>query len=238
MVMSPTEGNVWLSLIAVMSYIAGSLPSAYLVTKGMTGKDIRFEGSRNVGTMNAYGVIKSNRSRGLAIGGLILTFVGDAGKGALAIFVARWLSFLGYNSAIALILASSLAILGHNYPLCFKFKQGGRGVATLMGVLLALDKPLLGIWGGTLLVSMFAAQYVLGRKMSWNSFSEVFSVIGSQVAGRVAGMGIALVPLYFFDTKVFLPALAATILVLASHIIRVKGHIREWANPKSGIPSG
>jgi glycerol-3-phosphate acyltransferase PlsY len=141
-------------------------------------------------------------------------------------------------TAIALILASSLAILGHNYPLCFRFKQGGRGIATLMGVLLALDKPLLGIWGGTLLVSMFTAQYILRGKIKWNSFSEVFSVIGSQVAGRVAGMGVALIPLYFFDAKVFLPVLAATILVLASHVIRVRGHIGEWVNPKSGIPSG
>jgi hypothetical protein len=73
---------------------------------------------------------------------------------------------------------------------------------------------------------------------SWSAVRTHPSVLNSLVLNEVAGIGIALVPLYFFDTKVFLPALAATILVLVSHIIRVKGHIREWANPKSGIPSG
>ena len=229
MLMSPLENNSWLILIAVISYLAGSFPAAYVVTKGMTGKDIRFEGSRNLGTMNAYSLIKSNRSRKLAISGLVLTFIGDVGKGALAIFVARWLGFLGYNVAIALIIGSSFAILGHNYPFYFKFKAGGRGIATLMGILLALNEPLLGIWVGTVILSIIAAHYSLIGKMNWRKFSEVFSVIGPQVAGRVAGICIALVPLYFFDPQLFFPVLAATVLVLVSHIKRVKGHIREWA---------
>lgn len=236
--MSLIEGNTWLILIAVVSYIVGSFPSAYLVTKGMIGKDIRFEGSRNVGTMNAYHLIRNEKSRGLAISGLILTLIGDVGKGTLAIFlaifIAGWLSFSGYNTAMALIIASLFVILGHNYPFCFKFKAGGRGIATLAGILLALSikayEPLVPIWGGTLLVSIIAAQYILIGKIKWRKFSEVFSVIGSQVAGRVAGIGIALIPLYFFDPQLFFPILAATILVLASHITRVKGHIREFVN--------
>ncbi len=233
MLMSPIESNTWLILIAAISYIVGSFPSAYVVTKGMIGKDIRFEGSRNVGTMNAYRLIQAEKSEKLAISGLGLTLVGDVGKGVLAIFVARWLSFLGYNPEIALIIASAFVILGHSYPFCFKFKQGGRGIATLMGVLLALNKPLLLIWGGTMLLSIFVAQYVMIGKIKRGKFSEAFSVIGSQVAGRVAGIAIALVPLYFFDHQLFFPVLAATILVLVSHIIKVRGHIREWVNPKS-----
>jgi len=231
MLMSPVESNTWLILIAAITYVAGSFPTPYLVTKGMTGKDIRFEGSRNVGTMNAYGIIKSNRSRKLAISGLVLTYLGDMGKGSLAVFVARWLGFLGYNQLIALIIASSFVIVGHNYPFCFRFKAGGRGLATLMGVLLALNPPLLGIWGGTLVISIFTAQYILTGKAKWKNFSEIFSVIGGQVAGRVAGIAIALVPIYFFDPQQFFPVLAMTILVLLSHVIRVKGHVREWVNP-------
>jgi glycerol-3-phosphate acyltransferase PlsY len=76
----------------------------------------------------------------------------------LAIAVARWLGVLGYNPATALIIGSLFVILGHSYPFCFKFKEGGRGIATLMGVLLALNEPLLPIWGGTVLLSIFVAQ--------------------------------------------------------------------------------
>jgi len=230
MLMSPIESNTWLILIAAIAYIAGSFPTAYVVTKGMIGKDIRFEGSRNVGAMNAYRLIQAEKSGKLAASGLGLTFAGDVGKGVLAIFMARWLSFLGYNPEIALIIASAFVILGHSYPFCFKFKEGGRGIATLMGVLLALNKPLLLIWGGTMLLSIFVAQYVMIGKIKWGKFSEVFSVIGDQVAGRVAGIAIALVPLYFFDPQLFFPILAATILVLVRHVQRVRGHLREWAN--------
>ncbi len=122
MLMSPVESNTWLILIAAISYIAGSFPTAYVVTKGMIGKDIRFEGSRNVGGMNAYRLIRAEKSEKLAICGLGLTLVGDVGKGMLAIAVARWLGVLGYNPAIALIIASLFVILGHSYPFCFKFK--------------------------------------------------------------------------------------------------------------------
>ena len=230
MLMSPIESNTWLILIAAISYIAGSFPTAYIVTKGMIGKDIRFEGSRNVGGMNAYRLIRSEKSTKLAIGGLGLTLVGDVGKGALAIFMARWLGVLGYNPATALIIASLFVILGHSYPFCFKFKEGGRGIATLMGILLALNEPLLPIWGGTVLLSIFVAQYLMTGKVNWKSGSKLFSVIGDQVVGRVAGIAIALVPLYFFDPQLFFPILAATILVLVRHVQRVKGHLREWAN--------
>jgi len=89
MLMSPIESNTWLILIAAISYIAGSFPAAYVVTKGMIGKDIRFEGSRNVGTMNAYRLIQAEKSGKLAISGLGLTFAGDVGKGVLAIF-SNW----------------------------------------------------------------------------------------------------------------------------------------------------
>jgi glycerol-3-phosphate acyltransferase PlsY len=147
----------------------------------------------------------------------------------LAIAVARWLGFLGYNPAAALIIASFFVILGHSYPFCFRFKQGGRGIASLMGVLLALKEPSLLIWGGTVVVSIIAAQYALIGKIDWSKF---FSVLGTQVVGRVAGMGIALVPLYFFDRNLFFPVLAATILVLVRHIDRVRIYVRHIPNLK------
>jgi len=230
MLISPAESNIWLILIVVISYILGSFPTAYLITKGMIGKDIRFEGSRNVGGMNAYGLIKSNRSGKLAILGLSITVAADIGKGVLAIAVARWLGFLGYNPLIALILAGFFVVLGHSYPFSFKFKAGGRGIATFMGVLLALNPPLLLIWGGTVLLSIYVAHCIITGEMKLGRFSKALSIISGQKAGRVAGIVIALVPLYFFDPKLFFPVLAATLLVFVRHVQQVKGNIREWTN--------
>ncbi len=228
--MSPLENNAWLALIAVISYIAGSFPTAYLVTRGMTGKDIRFIGSCNVGAMNTYGVIRDKKSGKLAVAGLAITVATDMGKGMLAIGVARWLGFLGYNPTIALIIGSLFVILGHSYPFYFKFKEGGRGIAAFMGVLLALNEPSLPIWGGTVIASIFAAQYALIGKADWSRLSRAFSILGTQVMGRVVGMAIALIPLYFFDPQLILPVLATTILMLIRHIDRVKAYLRELPN--------
>lgn len=228
--MSPIESNAWLILIAVISYILGSFPTAYLTTKGMTGKDIRFAGSRNVGAMNAYRVIRDEKSGKLAIAGLAITVATDMGKGMLAIAMARWLGLLGYNPAIALIIAAFFVILGHSYPFCFKFKGGGRGIASFMGVLLALNEPSLPIWGGTVIASIFAVHYVLIGKVNWRRLSRAFSILGTQVVGRVVGMGIGLVPLYFFDPQLFFPALAAITLILIRHIGRVRVYLRKLAN--------
>jgi len=233
MLMSPIESNTWLVLIAVISYIIGSFPTAYFVTKGMIGKDIRLEGSRNVGAMNAYRLIQNEKSGKLAVTGLAVITATDIGKGMLAIAITFRLGFLGYNPAIALIIGSLFVILGHNYLFCFKFKEGGRGIATFMGILLALNAPSLLIWGGTLILSIIVAQYLLIGKMDWSRLSAVFSVLGAQVVGRVAGMGIALVPLYFFDPQLFFPVLATTILILIRHIDRVRVYIRELPIVKS-----
>ena len=224
MLISPVESNTWLILIAVISYIIGSFPTAYLLTKGMTGKDIRLKGSRNVGAMNAYRVIRDERSRNPAVAGLIAITAADMWKAILAISIARWLGFLGYNPLAALIIAGSFVVLGHIYPFYFKFKESGRGIAAFMGVLLALNELALPIWCVTVGASIFAAQYMLIGKINRKAF---FSILGTQVVGRVVGMGVALVPLYFFDHRLLFPTLAATILILIRHIDRVRIYLRE-----------
>ncbi len=228
--MNPIESNLWLILIAIICYFLGSIPTAYFVTRGMIGRDIRLAGSGNIGAMNAYRLIRTEKSTKLGITGFVLALVGDIGKGVLAVFVARWLSFLNYDLLPALIVASFFVVLGHNYSLFFKFKEGGRGISSLGGVVLALNPLAFLIGLGTLLLSIFLFQYLLVARINWGKFSKVFSVVGSQVAGRVGGLAIALVPLYFFGPEVFLPALAAIVLVLIKHIERVRAYIRGLAN--------
>jgi acyl-phosphate glycerol 3-phosphate acyltransferase len=227
-----TEANAWLALIALVSYLVGSFPTAYFVTKGMVGRDIRLEGSHNVGGMNAYSLIRSKRSEKRAALGLITILLGDIGKGVLAIYLSRWLSFLGYNPALALLTASFFVILGHNYPFCFRFREGGIGFASFLGILLALNPFSLGVWGGTMLFCIFAAEHILIGKWRPNSIRKIISVIGTQIPGRLIGLGVALVPVYFFDPRLLFPVLGPTILVYIKHASKIRALIRESRRPQ------
>ena len=230
--MNTVEGNTWLALIALIAYLAGSLPTAYFVTKATVGKDIRLEGSHNVGGMNAYSLIRSKRSEKRAALSLIAILLGDMGKGVLAIYLTRWLSFLGYNPALALLTGSFFVILGHNYPFCFKFREGGIGFASFLGILLALNPVSLGVWGGTMLFCIFTAEHILIGRWQPNSLRKIISVIGTQIPGRLIGLGVALVPVYFFDLRLLFPVLGPTILVYIKHAGKIRTLIRETEKPQ------
>ena len=230
--MNTIDSNIWLILVAVISYFAGSFPTAYFVTKGMVGRDIRLEGSHNVGAMNAFGLIRSIRSTRQAAIGLTTIMLIDMGKGMLAIYTSRWLGFLGYDPALALIMGSTFIILGHNYPFYFRFKEGGIGFASFLGILLALHPYSLGVWGGTMLLCIFTAEYISAGGFNQKSLSKAISIIGTQMPGRLIGLGIALVPVYFFDSRLIFPVLGPTILVLIKHTGRIKALIRESRKPR------
>ncbi len=230
--MNTVESNAWLALIAAIAYLIGSFPTAYFVTKGMVGKDIRLEGSHNVGGMNAYSLIRSKRSEKRAALGLIVILLGDIGKGVLAIYLTRWLSFLGYNPSLGLLTGSFFAILGHNYPVCFKFREGGIGFASFLGILLALNPVSLGVWGGTMLFSIFLAEHILIGRWRPNSTHKIISVIGTQIPGRLIGLGVALLPIYFFDPRLLFPVLGPTILVYIKHADKIRTLIREARKPQ------
>lgn len=112
-------------MIVVGAYFLGSLPTALLVVKFVTGKDVRFSGSGNVGGTNAA------RAAGLRIGAVV-TLV-DMGKGALPVMVMQW-----YDPASRwLALAMLAAVVGHIFPVWLGFRAG-KGVATAFGAFLVL----------------------------------------------------------------------------------------------------
>ncbi|MCE1241544.1 MAG: glycerol-3-phosphate 1-O-acyltransferase PlsY [Azonexaceae bacterium] len=118
-------------IAALAAYLLGSVPFAMISSKLFGLADPRSYGSGNPGATN---VLRSGNKKAA-----LLTLVGDAAKGWLAVFVARHLE-LG-DGTVALV---ALAVfVGHLFPVFLKFK-GGKGVATAAGVLLALD-PLLGL---------------------------------------------------------------------------------------------
>ncbi len=121
----------WLSLealsfgVAGAAYLAGSVPFGLILTRMAGLGDIRAIGSGNIGATN---VLRTGR-RGLAAGTLLL----DAAKGALAVSLTCVLA-----GAVWMPLAAIAAVVGHCFPVWLRFR-GGKGVATGLGVLVALD---------------------------------------------------------------------------------------------------
>jgi len=112
--------------LVVLGYFLGSIPFGYLLVRATGGGDIRQIGSGNIGATNVA------RTSGWSVG--IATLLLDAAKG----FLAVWLSghFTGGDVRI-MIFAGLAAILGHVFPVWLQFK-GGKGVATALGVFLAI----------------------------------------------------------------------------------------------------
>lgn len=110
-------------------YLLGSLPFGLILTRLAGLGDLRKIGSGNIGATN---VLRTG-NKPLAVATLIL----DSGKGALAVLLA----YLIFKEPQLLFYAGGGAFLGHLYPVFLKFK-GGKGVATFMGTLLALNWPL------------------------------------------------------------------------------------------------
>lgn len=117
-------------LIIPVSYLLGCFTTGYYLVRFCTGEDIRAVASGNAGSRNA--------GRLLGARGFVLTFIGDAGKGGLAVWLA-W--YLGGGQLLAT--AALLAVTaGHIWPLQLGFR-GGKGFATLAGGLLLLYPQLL-----------------------------------------------------------------------------------------------
>lgn len=123
------DSTIYIAAIAIIiSYLLGSFPAAYLMGRLRKGIDIREVGTRNMGAMNViYNV-------GMAEG--ITVLVIDAAKGAVAVYLAE---LMGTPFEIQLA-AGAAAVIGHGFPVFLKFR-GGRGGATVVGVLVYLLMP-------------------------------------------------------------------------------------------------
>lgn len=217
-----------LILISISSYLIGSFPTAYLIVKRFTDQDIRKIGSGNVGAMNVVRALKE-KSKKLAVFGFLIVLILDMVKGVLAIFLAQNLYQYSGGGLIALILATFFVILGHNYSIFLKF-SGGRGAACLIGILLYLDISSFLVWGLVMIFSSIIAQIILektgfAKKISWRKISEIVSLLGKQMIGRMAGLISAPIFLYFYNPQVFSMVAVGTILLLIKNIPRVKGYL-------------
>ncbi|MGB7244773.1 MAG: glycerol-3-phosphate 1-O-acyltransferase PlsY [Sulfitobacter sp.] len=112
-------------LWAILGYLIGSVPFGVIITQAMGLGNLRDIGSGNIGATN---VLRTGNKTAAA-----LTLLLDGGKGALAVFLGRYLG--GEDTAQ---IAGLMAMFGHCYPIWLRFK-GGKGVATFLGIMLAFS---------------------------------------------------------------------------------------------------
>jgi glycerol-3-phosphate acyltransferase PlsY len=143
------------ALIA-LGYLLGSIPSGYIVGT-LAGVDVRSAGSGNIGATNVARIV------GKRLG--VLTLLADTAKGYVPVFIALRIG-LG-PAAIALVAVA--AFLGHLYPLFLRF-QGGKGVATAFGALLATAPA-----ATLILMAVFGAAVLGSRRISVGSIAAALA---------------------------------------------------------------
>ena len=150
--------NPWLISIPV-AYLLGSIPFGYLLVRFVRHEDIRATGSGNIGATN---VLRSG-AKGLGIATLLL----DLGKAFLAVEIAKLLAPGNFDLTTITAVA---AVIGHCYPLWLRFK-GGKGVASALGVFLALTWP-----SALCILAVFILIVVLTRYVSLASIIAAASL--------------------------------------------------------------
>ena len=182
--------DINLIIVAVYSYLLGSIPFGLVLTKIFLKKDIREIGSGNIGTTN---VLRTGK-KSLAIATLIL----DLLKGYFSIA----LTFIYFENLISY--SALICFIGHIFPVWLKFK-GGKGVATYLGVILALSYKFFLIFGITWLVLSFLFRYA--------SLSSIISSF------------IVLIYSYFFINNFSLILFIFFVIIVYTHrenIVRLK----------------
>ena len=139
-------------IIAIVAYLIGSINFSVILSKKMAGFDVREKGSGNAGTTN---MLRSVGKKAAAI-----TLICDILKGVVAILIAMLAGKIlaDSNSSLLVQIAGISVILGHTFPIFFKFK-GGKGVATSLGVLIMSN------WQIGLICLVFALVLIILTKM-------------------------------------------------------------------------
>jgi len=189
-----------LVLWAVIGYGLGSVPYGMVLAQAMGLGNLREIGSGNIGATN---VLRTGNKRA-ALATLIL----DAGKGAVAVVLARMIA--GEDAAQ---LAGLMAILGHCFPVWLKFR-GGKGVATYLGLMLALSWPL-----GLIACLSWLVVALLTRLSSFAAIS----------AASFATVWI----MFFGPAQMFILAAILTLLIYLRHYDNIK-RLKTGTEPKIG----
>lgn len=199
LISSPATLLLW----GLLGYLLGSIPTGVLLARLMGLGDLRQIGSGNIGATN---VLRTGNKKAAA-----LTLIGDALKGAIAVWLAR-----AFAAPDAVQLAAMAAFLGHCFPVWLRFK-GGKGVATFLGIMLALV-PLAGL----VACAIWALAAKLGRI---SSLAALLAAGWTPVVTVLLGRG-----------DVFALTCILAILVYARHWDNIK-RLRRGTEPRIGARS-
>jgi acyl phosphate:glycerol-3-phosphate acyltransferase len=194
-----------LAFSIAVGYFLGAIPIGIFAGRALAGIDPREAGSRNIGFTNVL------RVAGKTAGAI--TLVGDMGKGALAVLCARWL--VGASIGDGELAVGVAAILGHMFPAFLGFR-GGKGVATALGIWLAVEPAI----GGSILAVWLVSALI------WRM---------SSLAALIA-FGTLPLWVWLFRPQVSLGVFAAAVIILIAYAHRDNiSRIRAGTEPKFGI---
>lgn len=171
-------------LIVILSYLLGSIPTAYIAGRLTRGQDIRRIGDGNMGAQNAFRQLGAGV--GLSVGVL------DAAKGILVIVIAQ---AYGVSQAYVLM-AGTAAVIGHNWPVFIGFR-GGRGECTTIGILLTLvTQPMLIAGSAAVIVLLKTRNVIKASAVLFISLPLICWLLG--VSGLLISYSIGLACLVGF----------------------------------------
>jgi glycerol-3-phosphate acyltransferase PlsY len=195
-----TTDPLLLLLTVILAYLLGSVPFGIVVTRAMGLGDLRQIGSGNIGATN---VLRTG-SKGAALATVLL----DSAKGGVAVLIAR--ALMGEDAAQ---LAGLAAFLGHLFPVWLGFK-GGKGIATFLGILLALAWPV-----------------GLAACATWLVTALVTRT--SSIAGLVAAASSGVWLFWFLEGRILILVFLLTVLVYLRHTENLK-RIKAGTEPRIG----
>ena len=198
-------------LLIVIAYIIGSIPTALIVSKSFFGVDIREYGSGNMGATNTFRILGSK------YGTMVMIF--DILKGMAAVSLYTFIPSHLHNETASTNLMVGLglaAVLGHVFPIFAQFR-GGKGVATLFGMMLALQPVIAASCIGVFLSVLFLTRYV--------SLSSI-----------LAGLSLPICVLWIWNDNVVLYRIFAVLVAAMIVLTHQKNIMKILKGNESRIP--
>jgi len=181
-------------ILLLLAYVLGNILTGYFLVKVIYNKEIHQEGSGNAGARNAGRLIGKKA--------FVITFLGDAIKGALAVLLVKWMG-LTFDWQLFILFA---VILGHIFPVAFRFK-GGKGMSTYIGGMLAFQPVLFSAFAGAFIIF-----YLLFKSLT--------------LAGMAAIAVLPIIMIFFpYELPVILAAIPLSAIVLFAHRHNIKEKI-------------
>ncbi|MDX5321650.1 MAG: glycerol-3-phosphate 1-O-acyltransferase PlsY [Bacteroidota bacterium] len=187
--------------LAILAYLLGSIPSAVWIGKGLHGVDVREHGSGNAGATNTFRVL--GKRAGIIV--MAMDILKGVAAASLVLFLKDYVEKDSFRYVNLQLLFGFLAVVGHLFPVFAQFR-GGKGIATLFGMILAIHYPSALFCLGLFLLVLYITRYVsLGSILAAISFP------------------IGLVYVFHEKTPLFIAfAITAAVLVILTHQKNIK----------------